>query len=319
MMQLWRKSVCRKGTSMNLKTVTYLILLGMIWGSSFLFQRITVPAMGAGITASGRVLLAALALLALLAATGRKTNFRERWRDYLLIGLGGAGLPFVAFAFAAYFLPAGYSAVLNATVPLFTVLLGWVGGPRPSTSKLVGVVVGVLGVVTLARFGTVTLNWMTLLAFAGGLAAAVLYAFNARIVRERFADTDPLVVAAGGMIGATLPLLPWGVAVLPTVALPSTGVLLALAALGVLCTGVAYAMYYRLIQDAGSERAVTVTFIVPLFAQAWGALFIGEAITWASAIGCALVLFAVALIFERVPGLKPKPRVVVPALCEARR
>ncbi|HEX3896827.1 MAG TPA: EamA family transporter, partial [Rudaea sp.] len=140
---------------MNAKTLTQLILLSMIWGSSFMFQRITVPALGAGVTAAGRVLLAALALLALLAATGRKTDFRARWRDYLLVGIGGAALPFVAFAFAAYWLPAGYSAVLNATVPLFTVLIGWVGGPRPSTSKLTGVVVGVVGVVTLARFGTV--------------------------------------------------------------------------------------------------------------------------------------------------------------------
>jgi drug/metabolite transporter (DMT)-like permease len=80
-----------------------------------------------------------------------------------------------------------------------------------------------------------------------------------------------------------------------------------LLALGVICTGLAYALFFRLIREAGSERAVTVTFLVPVFAQVWGALFIGEAITWASAIGCALVLFAVALIFERVPGLRPRP------------
>ena len=277
----------------------------MIWGSSFMFQRITVPALGAGVTAAGRVVLAAIALLAVLIVTGRKSNFRERWRDYLLVGLGGAGLPFVAFALAAYTLPAGYSAVLNSTVPLFTVLIGWIAGTRPSMSKVVGVVVGIIGVVTLARFGTVTLDGKTLAAFGGGLIAAVLYAFNARTVRARFADTDPLVVATGSMIGASLPLLPWGVYSLP----PHwpIGALLALLAVGVLCTGVAYAMYYKLIKEAGSERAVTVTFLVPIFAEIWGALFLGEAITWASAVGCGLVLFAVALIFEKVPGLRPRP------------
>jgi drug/metabolite transporter (DMT)-like permease len=103
------------------------------------------------------------------------------------------------------------------------------------------------------------------------------------------------------MIGASLPLLPWGAYSLPE-QMPSIGVLLALLALGVVCTGLAYAIFYRLIQEAGSERAVTVTFLVPIFAQAWGAMFIGEPITWASAAGCLLVLFAVALIFERVPG-----------------
>src|ERR1700759_3261191 len=191
---------------MNVRLLFQLVVLGMIWGGSFMFQRITVPALGAGVTASGRLVLAAVALLIMLAFTGRKTNFRARWKDYLLVGLGGAGLPFVAFAFAAYSLPAGYSAVLNSTVPLFTVLIGWIAGTRPSTSKIVGVVVGIFGVITLARFGTVTLNGPTIAAFGGGLVAAILYAFNARTVKARFADTDPLVVATGSMIGATLPL-----------------------------------------------------------------------------------------------------------------
>lgn len=292
---------------MNLKTIAYLILLGMIWGGSFLFQRIIVPIVGSGVTASGRLVLAALVLAAILAVSRRKLEWRRRWRDYFAVGIVGAGLPFVFFAFAAHSLPAGYSAVLNATVPLFTVLIGWAAGTRPSTSKLAGVVVGVLGVITLARFGDVQPGWMTAAAFAGTLAASVLYAFNARMVKARFADADPLVVAAGSMIGASLPLLPWGVASLPA-QLPPTGVLLALLALGVVCTGIAYAIFYRLIQEAGSERAVTVTFLVPIFAQIWGALFIGEPITWASAAGCLLVLLAVALIFERVPGFGRSPR-----------
>ena len=286
---------------MKFKSVFYLILLGMIWGSSFLFQRIIVPAVGAGVTATGRLVLAALVLLAILAVTRRSLDWRRRWRDYFAVGIVGAGLPFICFAFAAHSLPAGYSAVLNATVPLFTVLIGWAGGTRPSTSKLTGVFVGVLGVITLARFGDVELNWITVAAFVATLAASVLYAFNARMVKERFAGADPLVVAAGSMLGASLPLLPWGAWSLPA-ALPSLGVVLALVALGVVCTGIAYVIFYRLIQEAGSERAVTVTFLVPIFAQAWGALFIGEPITLASAIGCGLVLLAVALIFERVPG-----------------
>ncbi len=293
---------------MNPRTITYLILLGMIWGSSFLFQRIIVPVVGSGVTAAGRLVLAALVLVAILVATRRPLDWRRRWRDYFSVGIVGAGLPFIFFAFAAHYLPAGYSAVLNATVPLFTVLIGWASGTRPSTSKLAGVVVGVLGVVTLARFGDVQLNWLTVAAFAGTLAASVLYAFNARMVKARFAGADPLVVAAGSMIGASLPLLPWGVYSIPA-QMPSLGVLLALLALGVVCTGIAYAIFYRLIQEAGSERAVTVTFLVPIFAQLWGALFIGEPITWASAGGCLLVLFAVALIFERVPGFA---RTVVP-------
>ena len=296
----------------NFRIFAQLVLLDGDQGSSFLFQRITVPVLGASVTAAGRTVLAAVILLVPLWAMRRPLHWRSRWRDYFIVGFGGAGVPFAMFAFAAHSLPAGYSAVLNATVPLFTVLIGWASGPRPSVSKLAGVVVGILGVVTLARFGTVALSWTTVLAFGGCLLAAVFYAFNARIVRARFADADPLVVAGSSMFFAALPLLPLGAFAVPE-HWPSIGALLALLVLGVVCTGLAYVLYYRLIREAGSERAVTVTFLVPVFALTWGAMFLGETITWASALGCALVLLAVALIFESVPGLRP--RRVEPALC----
>ena len=297
---------------MNFATLAQLLLLGMIWGSSFLFQRITVPVLGVAVTAVGRIVLAAVILVAVVAATRRSLQWRTRWRDYMLVGLIGAGFPFLLFAFAAHSLPAGYSAVLNATVPLFTVLIVWASGTRPSASKLVGVVVGIFGVVTLARFGTLEMNWPTIGGFAATLLASVLYAFNARTVKARFSDVDPMVVAAGSMLGASLPLLPL-IAIDPPTQLPALGAAVwSLVALGVVCTGFAYALFYRLIQNAGSERAVTVTFIVPVFAQVWGAMFLHEAITWASAIGCGLVLLAVALIFEKIPGFA-RSQLVAPA------
>jgi len=300
---------------MNFAILSQLLLLGMIWGSSFLFQRITVPAIGAGVTAGVRTALAALALGLLLVVLRKPLNFRQRWRDYITLGFFSAGVPFLLFAYAAHYLPAGYSAVLNATVPLFTVLLGWLSGPRPSASKLAGVVVGLLGVATLVRFGTVAPSWATAAAFLGLLIASLMYAIGARMARERFVGVDPLAMACGSMIGALLPQAPFAIYAAPA-ALPSLGVATALLILGVVCSGLAYAVFYRLIRDAGSERATTVTFLVPLFAQMWGAMFLGEAITWASVVGCALVLFAVALIFELVPGLKP--RVLVPALCQTK-
>src|SRR5689334_8913385 len=138
---------------MNFKTMSYLILLGAIWGSSFLFQRITVPVIGAGMTGAGRMILAALTLVAVLVVLHRSLQWRERWRDYLLVGSIVMGLPLLCFAFAAHSLPAGYLAVLNATVPMFAVLIGWFQGSRPSSSKFAGVFVGILGVATLVKFG----------------------------------------------------------------------------------------------------------------------------------------------------------------------
>jgi len=162
----------------------YLTLLGMIWGSSFLFQRITVPVLGAPATAGLRTVLAALFLAGLLALLRRPLNWRQRWRDYVTMGFFSAGVPFLLFAYAAHYLPAGYSAVLNATVPLFAVLLGWLSGPRPSASKLIGVVVGMVGVATLVRFGVVEMSWVTAAAFAGLLIASLMYAIGARAWRK---------------------------------------------------------------------------------------------------------------------------------------
>ncbi len=301
---------------MKTKSLVQLVLLGMIWGSSFLFQRITVPAVGAGMTAMIRVALAALVLAIAIALLRRPLQWRAHWKAYIAIGSINAGFPFLLFAFGAHYLPAGYLAVLNATVPLFTVLMVWTPGVRPASSKLIGVFVGILGVITLARFGVVAMSWLTAAAFAGGLIAAVLYAIGARAVRARFANVDPLVVACGSMSGALLPLIPIAGLSVPA-QMPGLSVILSLLVLGVVCTGVAYALFYSLIREAGSERAVTVTFLVPIFAQAWGLIFLGEPVTWASAAGCGLVLVALALIFEKVPGLKPRP--VAAQLCAARQ
>ena len=299
---------------MKFKTVIYLVLLGAIWGSSFLFQRITVPEIGAGLTGAGRMALAAVTLAVAILVLGKRLDWRARWRDYLIVGSIVMGLPLLCFAFAARNLPAGYLAVLNATVPMFAVVITAFQSGKPSLSKWAGVFVGILGVATLVKFGPLALTWQVALAFGATLCATLMYAIGAILVRKRFGSADPLATTAGNLIGGTLPLLPLAVATAPS-ALPSLGVALALIALGIVCTAVAYALYFRVLADAGVERATTVTFLVPLFAQLWGAVFLHEAVTWASAGGCALVLFAVALIFERVPGLKPRPvPVAVPAL-----
>lgn len=298
---------------MNLAVVVRLVMLGMIWGASFLFQRISVPVVGAGMTAAARMIFGALTLIALLAVLRKPLEWRHNWRNYLFVGFTATTLPFLLFAFAAYYLPAGYIAVLNATVPMFTVLLASFAGTRASLSKWLGVVVGFLGVFTLARFGTVSMSVQVGLAFVGLLVASLSYAFTARAVQERFKGVDPLIVAAGNMIGGTLPLLPVAAYTWPAQT-PSFAVLGSLVVLGVVCTGLAYALHFQNIREAGSERAVTVTFLVPLFALLWGALFLGEAITWASVLGCGLVLVAVALIFEWVPGIARRAVPVTPAL-----
>ena len=296
---------------MSTSLLLRLVVLAMIWGGSFLFMRLAVPEFGAGITAAGRLALSALALLAFAAIQGARIDWRRNWKGYLWIGALSASVPFLLFAFTAKYLPAGYSAVLNATVPLFAVLLGWyLHKQRPSVSKFLGVVVGMLGVATIARFGTVTLTALTFLSFAAGLGAAALYAVGAAELRRLFAGVDPVVAATGSQVGAALWLAPFFVIEPPT-HMPPLAPLLALVALGLLCTAVAFVMYFRILREAGPERGTTVTFMVPVFAQVWGALFLSEHVTWAIVIGLGLVLFAVALVFERVRWPRKRAAVLV--------
>lgn len=303
---LWRcvgnadSSVAVEDVAMNAGMLMRMLALAMIWGGSFLFMRVAVPEFGTGFTAAGRIALSAMVLLAFLRWQGLALDWRGRWRAYAWIGALSAGVPFVLFAFMAHHLPAGYSAVLNATVPLFAVLLGWhLQRRRPSVSKLAGVVVGLAGVVTIARFGTVTLSAMTLLAFVAGLLAAALYALGAAELRRLFNGSDPVVTATGSQLAAALLLSPLLVANLPT-QLPALAPSLALAALGLVCTAIAFVVYFRLLRDAGPERATTVTFLVPVFAQVWGAVFLHEPVTAAVVTGLGLVLLAVMLVFEKL-------------------
>lgn len=299
---------------MSFPMMVRMLALAMIWGGSFLFMRIAVPEFGTGFTAAGRIALSALVLLAFVRWQGLALQWRQHWRAYLWIGALSAGVPFLLFAFMANYLPAGYSAVLNATVPLFAVLLGWyLQRKRPSWSKLAGVVVGLAGVVTIARFGTVTLTAATALAFVAGLSAAALYALGAAELRRLFAGTDPVVAAGGSQVGAALllsPLLLWN----PPQQLPALAPALSLVALGLVCTAIAFVVYFRLLRDAGPERATTVTFLVPVFAQVWGALFLHEPITAASLAGLGLVMLAVMLVFEKLKWPQRRRAVLAAAL-----
>lgn len=286
---------------MSTSSLLRLVLLGMIWGASFLFQRITVPVVGAPFTAAVRLALAAIMLVVVLRMLGRSLNLKAQWRDWLVLGTINSAIPFLCFALAARHLPAGYLAVINATVPLLTVLFVWAAQhTRPSLSKLVGVVVGLIGVAILARYGNVALTAATLGAFGMAFTAAALYAFSALYIRRRHAGTDPLVLAGSSQLGAAIVLAPLGLANVPTV-MPGMTVVLSLLALGIVCTGLAYALYFRLLSDIGSEKAVSNTFLVPVFAQLWGALFLGEHLSIAGAVGFALVLVAVALVLELIP------------------
>ncbi len=297
--------------STHASIATRLIALGAIWGASFLLQRVAVPTLGAGVVAFGRIALAALAMLVLLAALGRSLNWRARWKDYALVGAINSAIPFWLFAFAAPSLPSGYLSVLNGTVPLFTVLVAAFLGTRPTAPKVLGVLLGIVGVGLIVGFGVVAMTANTLLAFGAGLLAALLYAIAANVIRGRFSGADPLVVATGSLTASAPLLLPLALTNLGAMhaTLPA---MLCLIALGLVCTALAYVFYFGLLRDAGPDRAVTVTLLVPLFAHIFGAMFLDEPLSVSGVVGCALVLLAIALVFGKLQ-LPVRARAAMPA------
>ena len=277
------------------------VLLAAIWGSSFLFTRLAVVEFGALPTAGVRVAIASLFLLPLLLMRGHGRELRQHWKAVFLVGLLNSGLPFACFAFALLYLTTGLSAILNATVPLFGALVAWAWlKDRPDASRILGLVIGFAGVALLASdkagvkaglAGTAPglLDiWGPALGIAACLLATLCYGISASYTKRYLGGLPSLVTATGSQIGATLGLA------LPTLFFwptrtPGLTAWLALLVVGVLCTGVAYVLYFRLIEAAGPARSLTVTFVVPVFALFYGSVFLSEAITpWM--IGCGVII-----------------------------
>lgn len=275
------------------------ILLAAIWGSSFLFTRLSVGEFGPLPTAAVRVAIAAAFLLPLVLLRGLGPTLVKNWRHVFLIGMFNSGIPFACFAFALLSITTGLSAILNATVPMFGALVAWVWlKDKPNHSRLLGLVVGFAGVAMLAW------DKATFKPDASGLApgwavlacllACVCYALSASYTKRYLTGLPPLVTAAGSQIGATVGLALPALWLWPE-SMPGTTAWLALLAVGVLCTGVAYILYFRLIENAGPARALAVTFVIPVFAVFYGALFLSEAVTLWMLLCAVIIICGTAL------------------------
>jgi drug/metabolite transporter (DMT)-like permease len=275
------------------------ILLGAIWGASFLFMRLGGAEFGALPTAGLRVGIAALFLLPLLVARRQIGMLNTHWKKIFFLGLVNSGIPFACYAYALLAITTGLSSLLNATVPLFGALVAWVWlKDRPHGLKIIGLLIGFVGVAMLAwgkaSFKPDASGLSSGWAVVACLTACLCYGISASFTRRYLGGVPSLVVATGSQLGASLGLA------LPTWWLwpaspPSLRAWLALVAVGVLCTGVAYVLYFRLIEKMGAAASLTVTFLIPVFAVIYGVIFLGESVTdWMLLCG-AVILFGTAL------------------------
>ena len=267
-----------------------LLTLAALWGGSFVFMRVAVPALGAIPLAYVRVSIAAVVLLAIAFAQRRVPPFRTRWKEFLVVGIVNSAIPFSLFCYAEQYISASAGAVLNATSPFFAVIAGalWLAQPA-SRQKLVGIGIGFVGVVMLVGLQPGATSDDVLLAVAACLVASICYALAGVYTKRALSDVPSHAIACASQVFAALALMP----LLPftTIPGPLTAVVVAnVIGLAVGSTAIAYLIYFKLIADVGPQRALTVTFLIPLFGVLWGALFLGEPLTRNLLIGGALVV-----------------------------
>ena len=274
-------------------TPVELAALGAIWGASFLFMRIAANDFGAMPLVEVRLGLGSLVLLPFLWRARAQFAQPKLWGKIALIGAINSAVPFMLFAWAAQRAPAGIGAIANAMTVLFTALVGFLFfGEKIGTKRAIALFTGFAGVVVLASGKTAgaSIGW----AVVAGSTAAFLYGIGINLVRRHLTGLPPAAVASATLGTSTLLTLPFAIANWPQHAIPLKSWLSA-GMLGVLCTGIAFVMYYRLIARIGASRASTVTYLIPVFGVAWAWLLLDESLTWTMAISAALILGSVAM------------------------
>jgi drug/metabolite transporter (DMT)-like permease len=266
-------------------------VLGAIWGASFLFMRVAASDFGPFALVEVRLALGALVLLPFLWRA--RAQFPARlWPKLALIGAINSAAPFLLFAWAAERAPAGIGAIANAMTVLFTALVGFLFfGEKIGRARVIALVIGFLGVVVLASGRTRGANIGG--AVAAGATASFLYGIGINLVRRHLTGLPPAAVAAATLGTSALLTLPFALAQWPAHPIPMVSWASA-AMLGMLCTGAAFVLYYRLIARVGASRASTVTYLIPVFGVAWAWLLLGEPLTPTMAASTLLILGSVA-------------------------
>jgi drug/metabolite transporter (DMT)-like permease len=276
-------------------------MLSVLWGGSFLFIRVAVPALGPFLLVELRVGLAAAALLLYALAAGSMPKIRGRWRSFLVLGFLNAAVPFSLISAAETHLTASLAAILNSTTVMFTAIVAavWMGDAL-TARKAIWIVLGIVGVAVLVGWDPLPLNGIVLLAVVAMLLASFSYALGATYAKRSFSGIPPLGMAIGQLSGAVALLLPLAVVSVPEEA-PSTVVALSMLGLAFLSTAVAYLIYFRLIENVGPTSTVTVTLLVPVFGLLFGVLLLEEPFGPGTLAGLGIILTSVVLITGIAP------------------
>ena len=280
---------------MNPKSWLLLTALAAIWGGSFLFIRLSVGWFGPVPLSAARSTIAAGTLLPLLLVNGNGRELLDNWKHLLVLGLISTALPFSLISVSTQLSTAGFASIINALTPIFSTLIAWLWLKDSLTpAAMLGILLGFLGVMVMVLDEQTISASYTLLPILAGLGATFFYGLTGNYSLRFVKGVTPLTVSAGCQLGSALLMLPVALLYWPEEPIPPTGWLLA-AILGILCTGVAFMVYFHLLKTVGVARTVIVTYLVPVFAMIWGMLFLNETITLKMLGGAALILTGIGL------------------------
>ena len=283
-----------------------MFVLAAVWGASYLFIRVAVPSLGPFPLVGGRVLLAAIVLWIGMRAFGQRIDLRSHWRALLGLGAINAAIPFTLISAAELHITASLAAMLTATAPLWSAAFSaaWLG-ERLTVRRIGGLALGLAGVAVLVGWSPLVFTTTTVLSIIALLVATAGYGLAGVYTKKMLPGVPAPTLALGQQVGAATWLLIPALWTVPD-AHPTSTAIGALVTLAVVCTAFAYVLFFRLLASIGPTRVTTVTYLIPVFGSAWGALFLHERLTWGMFGGLALVLASIVLVNEvRLSALLP--------------
>lgn len=290
---------------MKLRDVFELVLLAILWGGSFMLIRVAVPEFGAIALMALRVTIGALCLLPVLLLKKGLPDIKRHFKPIFVVGLFNSAVPFCLLAFAALTFTAGFTSIINATVPLWTALITMVWlKERSSKPVQIGLLVGFCGVVVMVWNKLVIAQDGFVLALIAGLLATLSYGATAIYTKKTLQGVNSISIAFGSLFCAALVLLPLSIFFWPQQAI-STQAWVSLFVMSAASTAFAVVLYFRLIASVGPSKAITVTYLIPLFGMLFGAVLLDEVITSEMLGGCGLILLGTGLATGLVKGKTP--------------
>jgi len=284
---------------MTIRQFLLLLIPSALWGSSFIFMHHLSPVFGPMLTATIRILVASIFLISLFFVQGYKVHWKRDYRLFFIIGITNSAVPFSLYAYAALYIPSSLSVIINSTSPIFGAIFGlMLLKDKLSEMKVIGLFMGTIGV-GLVSSDILAQNSLELyLSITACVLAALLYGLSGAIVKKYALHIEPKQLTVGSLSFAGVGLFILFVVLSfagQTPQIVSQNIALdifMIIAFGILCTSIPYIVYYKLIQEIGPVKALTVTYLMPAFGLLWGIIF-GEIITPIMIVGLLVILLGI--------------------------